>query len=283
MRILVTGANGQLGKELNSCLSKSNLEIICLDRSKLDITKISKVKEIIEDLMPDWVINCAAYTKVDLAEKNISTANNVNGIGPENLALICKNYKSKLLHISTDSVFSSFSPKHFDRDEKTNPINQYSKSKVLGEELSMDKFNEGTWIIRTSWLYGEYGGNFITTVMNKIINNERINVVDDQFGQPTFSKNLANFIKIFIFQPPKPGIYHFTDLGYVSRYDFAKQIYIILGLDLSFITKVSTKIHEGIAVRPKYSLLAPGQFLYNDLEQLTWQESLEHFLKNIER
>jgi dTDP-4-dehydrorhamnose reductase len=283
MRILITGANGQLGKELNTCFSKSTLEIICLDKDHLDITKISKVKDFVENFMPDWVINCAAYTNVDLAEKNISTSNNVNGIGPENLASICKTYKSKLLHISTDSVFSSISPKYFDRDDKTNPINQYSMSKVLGEKLSTDKFAEGTWIIRTSWLYGDYGGNFINTVMNKIANREHINVVDDQFGQPTFSRNLANFIKTFIFQPPKPGIYHYTDLGYVSRYDLARQIYIILGIDLTSITKVGTKVHEGVAVRPKFSLLASSQLPFSNLENLTWQESLQYFLKSIKK
>ena len=280
MRILITGANGQLGKELNSCFSKFNVEIISFDKTQLDITKIDKIRDCVENFLPDWIINCAAYTNVDLAEVNINSSNNVNGTGPENLASICKSYGSKLLHISTDSVYSNNLPSFFDVDQKTNPINQYSKSKVLGEELSMFKFKKGTWILRTSWLYGEFGGNFTHAILNKVSNNEIIQVVDDQFGQPTNSRNLAKFIKSFVFQPPNPGIYHFTDHGYVSRIDFARQILIFRGFDLSRIRSVSTIKQEGIAVRPKFCLLAPSKLTYDDVDCISWQESLQHFLKD---
>jgi dTDP-4-dehydrorhamnose reductase len=280
MKILITGASGQLGKELSSCFSKLNVEIISFDKTLLDITKIDKIRDCVENFLPDWIINCAAYTNVDLAEVNIDSSNNINGTGPENLASICKSYKSKLLHISTDSVFSNNLPKFFDVDEKTNPINQYSKSKVLGEELSMFKFKEGTWILRTSWLYGEFGGNFTHAILNKVSSNGIIQVVDDQFGQPTNSRNLVQFIKSFIFQPPNPGIHHFTDQGYVSRIDFARQISIFLGIDPSLIRSVNTKKQEGIAVRPKFCLLAPSNLLYGDVDYMSWQESLQYFLKN---
>ena len=281
MRILITGANGQLGKELNSCFSKFNVEIISFDKTQLDITKIDKIRDCVENFLPDWIINCAAYTNVDLAEVNIDSSNNINGTGPGNLASICKSYGSRLLHISTDSVYSNNLPRFLDADQKTNPINQYSKSKVLGEELSMFNFKEGTWILRTSWLYGEFGGNFTHAILKKASNNEIIQVVDDQFGQPTNSRNLANYIKSFIFQPPNPGIYHFTDQGYVSRVDFARQILIFRGFDLSLIRSVGTKKQEGVAVRPKFCLLAPSNLLYDDVDCISWQESLQHFLKDL--
>jgi dTDP-4-dehydrorhamnose reductase len=281
MRILITGANGQLGKALISCFSEFNVEIISFDKNQLDITKIDRVRDCVEKSLPDWIINCAAYTNVDLAEVNINTSNNINGTGPENLALICKSYGSKLLHISTDSVYSNNLPIYFDSDQKTNPINQYSKSKVLGEELSMFEFKEGTWILRTSWLYGEFGGKFIHAILNKLSSNRTIQVVNDQFGQPTNSRNLANYIKSFIFQPPNPGIYHFTDQGYVSRVDFARQILIFSGFDLSLIRSMGTKKQEGIAVRPKFCLLAPSNLLYDDVDCISWQESLQHFLKDL--
>jgi dTDP-4-dehydrorhamnose reductase len=252
-----------------------------VNKTELDITKIDQIRAQVESFLPDWIINCAAYTNVDLAEVNIDYSNSINGAGPGYLASICKSYGSKLLHISTDSVYSHNIPRFLDAHERTNPINQYSKSKVLGEELSMFKFKEGTWILRTSWLYGEFGGNFTHAILNKVLNNESILVVNDQFGQPTNARNLAKFIKSFIFQPPNPGIYHFTDQGYVSRLDYARQISIFLDSDPSLIRSISTEKQEGIAARPKFCLLAPSNLFYDDVNYLSWQESLQYFLKDL--
>jgi dTDP-4-dehydrorhamnose reductase len=279
MKILVTGANGQLGTELLQSLAQTSIEIITATRSQLDITIKNHVKDYLRYHRPDWVVNCAAYTDVDLAEKNLEQSYLVNAMGPENLAQVCESVGSKLLQISTNSVFSSDTPKFFTPDDIVNPMNQYSKSKALGEKLIVKNCSKNYWIIRTSWLYGNYGGKFVHSILEKNYLNNPISVVDDQFGQPTNSQDLAEFVKSFILEPPSMGIYHFTNIGYVSRFDLAKQILFFFSGDDSKVKRIKTKKMIGVAERSRYSLLS----LENDSfapknEYIPYDESLRQFL-----
>jgi dTDP-4-dehydrorhamnose reductase len=284
MKILITGANGQLGTELLRTLEQKNIKIITATKTQLDITIHNQVKDYLAYHRPEWVINCAAYTDVDSAEKNLELAHQINAIGPENLAHGCEFSGSKLLHISTDSVFSSDTPKYFTPYEIVNPINQYSKSKALGEELIVKKCSKNYWIIRTSWLYGNYGGKFVNSILKNIYMNKHVSVVDDQFGQPTNSKDLAEFIKSFILEPPSIGIYHFANIGYVSRFDLAKQISLFFNRDCSQFERIKTEKKIGIAERPKYSLISLDKNSFTPKNgYIPWDESLTQFLSQRER
>ena len=279
MKILITGANGQLGTEMLQSFAQTNIKIIAATRTQLDITIHNHVKDYLRYHRPDWVINCAAYTDVDLAEKNLEQSHQVNAIGPENLALVCESIGSKLLQISTNSVFSSDLPKFFTPGDIVNPINQYSKSKAIGEELVVKNCSKNYWIIRTSWLYGNYGGRFIHSILEKIYLNGFISVVDDQFGQPTHSRDLAEYIKSFILEQPNIGIYHFTNIGYVSRFELAKQILLFFSGDNSKLKSIKTKKEIDLAERPRYSLLSlENNYFTPKNGYIPFDESLRQFL-----
>jgi dTDP-4-dehydrorhamnose reductase len=281
MKVLVTGASGQLGKELTQIFSKGKIQLIPVSRSHLDITNYSNVKSYFIENKPDWVVNCAAYTNVDKAEKDKVESTKINTLGPQVLANICELIGSKLLHISTDSVFSSDLPILFNVDDSTNPINQYSMSKSHGEQLIMKIYGASSWVIRTSWLYGEHGGKFVHNILENIKLGNNLDVVDDQFGQPTYTKNLALYIKNFILQLPNPGIYHFTDAGYASRFDLASEIAKQLKINNISIKNIKTKVNTDIAIRPKYCLLTSSNDLYkSNTEPMLWQESINIFLRN---
>jgi len=279
MKILVTGASGQLGRELVQIFSESRIELLSATRIQLDITNYDQVKNYLSQYLPDWVINCAAYTNVDLAEKNTVLSHQVNAHGPENLAKICDGLGLKLLHISTNSVFASNFVKYFYTNDLTNPINQYSKSKAEGEELVMSGHSRNYWIIRTSWLYGNYGGSFVHNILRKIQTKELISVVNDQFAQPTNSRDLAIYIKNFIQKPENPGVYHYANLGYASRFDLAQQIFRHQQANDSLLMSVETVFQKDVAARPKYSLISlENSVIQNEIELFPWQESLGLFL-----
>lgn len=281
IKVLVTGASGQLGKELTQIFSKGRIQLIPVSRNHLDVTNYSNVKSYFIANKPDWVVNCAAYTNVDKAEKNKVESTKINTLGPQILANICELTGSKLLHISTDSVFSSDLPILFNVNDSTNPINQYSMSKSHGEQLIIKIYETSSWVIRTSWLYGAHGGKFVYNILENIKLGNSFNVVDDQFGQPTYTKNLAMYIKNFILQLPNPGIYHFTDSGYASRFDLASEIVKQLKIKNISIKNIKTKVNPDIAIRPKYCLLTSTNDLYNSsIEPMLWKESIKIFLRN---
>jgi len=280
MKILIIAADGQLARQLLETFSDIEVEVVSTTKKQLDITSHKQVNSYLVTLTPDWIINCAAYTNLDLAENNIYQSNQVNAIGPENLAKNCKLIGAKFLHISTNSVFSSEHLEFFSPSGVTNPVNQYSKSKVLGEKLVLQEYPENSWIIRTSWLYGEYGGNFVHSILNKIQEKGAIRVVDDQFGQPTYSSNLATYIIDFILQPPNPGIYHFANLGYTSRFDLAAKILFFMRADAARLESAQTVEVKNKAFRSKYSLIYLNSDSYLPKKEfIHWEESLEQFLR----
>lgn len=279
-KILITGSNGQLGRELTNTLTSKDFELIALNRSQLDISDFQQVRTIFLEYKPDLVLNCAAFTNLDLAEQQICESNKVNSEGPNLLARACEYTSSKLLHFSTDAVFSSNQFKFFGSKELTNPVSQYGKSKAQGEKMLLEKYAKNVWIIRSSWLYGSYGGRFVHNILASIRKKLPIKVVDDQFGQPTNTRNFGIYIRNFILNPPDFGIYHYADFGYTSRYNFVKQILLDLGFENYKIIATKTLIADNLALRPRYSLLS----LQNDsispgTKFLPWQESLTEFIR----
>ena len=282
MKVAITGASGQLGRELQRTFSEAGVQLVAKNREQLDITNAKEISDFLDESRPEWLVNCAAYTKVDQAEFEIEESLRVNAEAPQVLAQLCRDRGTKLIHISTDSVFSSEVPSLFSISHTTNPINQYSKSKALGEELVLKNYSDGAWIIRTSWLYGEFGGKFVHAIVDKMNGKEHLQVVIDQFGQPTNTKDLASYIYALIMHEPYPGIYHFAGEGYVSRYNFAKQIIINLGGDASRVIGIETVGQKSMAIRPKYSLLELENSSFPSLKYVyNWEDSLVQFTNHM--
>lgn len=278
MNVAITGASGQLGRELQRALSNMNVKFEARSRNEVDISKSEQVSLFLDQIKPNWLVNCAAYTKVDLAEEEIRKSLDANALGPKTLAQNCRERNIKLIHISTDSVFSSEKPKYFGAHEKPNPTNQYGKSKMLGEEFALLDNAEATWVVRTSWLYGDFGGQFVHNILRRLNDSDPISVVNDQFGQPTYAKNVAYYIYGIMLGTPNPGIYHFADSGYTSRFGLAKQIISNLGGDNSRVIGVETHFGDSPATRPRFSLLGlEGSDFPPSAFNLPWAESLAKF------
>lgn len=262
MKVIVLGSNGQLGRSLKSLENKSNLEIIFFDKKKLNINSRDDLEENINFNRPDIIINTSAYTDVVEAESDYTNALKVNFEGVKNIALICKKYSIKLIHFSTDYVFDGLSKKPYTENDATNPINNYGKSKLAGEKVLQEILTEHI-IIRTSWLYSHYNGNFFTTIARKLIGGEELNVVDDQIGRPTSVRLLSNatyeILNKIQSQELHWGIYHIAGKEIMSWYEFAKVIQQTLlhngYKNQGFIKKSKTNHLKSRVYRPMYSVL----------------------------
>ena len=221
MKILVTGSSGQLGMEINKISTNYNYDWYFTSSNNFDISKLNKINSNLSEINPDVIINCSAYTSVEKAEKDYRSANILNN---KSVGLISKwtnNNNCKLIHISTNFVFNGTSNIPLKEDCETGPVNIYGKTKLDGD-LACVTNNPNSIILRTSWLYSSYGNNFVKNIISKIRNNEHINVVNDEYGSPTYAANLANVImKIISNKFWHPGIYNFTDDGDLSWYNFA--------------------------------------------------------------
>ncbi|TDS18642.1 dTDP-4-dehydrorhamnose reductase [Maribacter caenipelagi] len=253
-KVLVTGANGQLGQ----CLQKTaplykNLEFAFKNSKELDITDVLSIKKTFDLVDFDYCINCAAYTDVEQAEKTPDIAFKVNAEGVKNLALACKKRKVGLIHISTDYVFDGEKNEPYTTDDIPNPINEYGRSKLMGEKYIQESMVDYI-IIRTSWLYSEFGKNFYTTILEKAKAGENLAVTDNQIGCPTNANNLALIIVEKLAQNNNFGIENFTDGYSCTWFDFAKKIL----LENNLTNKVQlekVKNYRTFATRPKYSVL----------------------------
>jgi dTDP-4-dehydrorhamnose reductase len=260
-KILVTGANGQLGKELQVCASldtsSSPYEFIFLSREDLPIQDAERTSRFIEQAQPAYFINCAAYTAVDKAETEKDLAFAINGDAVGSLAAACKQAGARLIHISTDYVFDGHSAIPLKESDPTGPINIYGASKLKGEHLALQQ-NENTVIIRTSWVYSEFGNNFVKTMIRLMQEKEKISVVDDQIGSPTYAANLAGVVlQIVTGGKFVPGIYHYSNEGQISWFEFALAVKE-LTLSHCIVSPVSTAQYPTPAKRPHYSLLDKG-------------------------
>lgn len=277
--ILVTGQNGQLGNELK-VLSAINPQYnyVFTSAGELDIADAEKVNEFFNRYKPAVCINAAAYTAVDKAETDKDVALKINAYAIGTLAENCAKINAKFIHISTDYVFDGTASSPYKEDYPVNPVNFYGESKLKGEEIALEK-NPSTIIIRTSWVYSFFGNNFVKTVLRLMKERESISVVNDQFGSPTYAADLAAAILHIAAQPEdKPGIYHFSNEGIISWFDFALAIKELAGLSCD-IKAVDTSGYPTPAKRPGYSAMDKAKIKSAfGIEIKPWKESLQKCL-----
>lgn len=280
-KILITGCNGQLGQELKNKL-KHKYELILTSRQILDITDEIKTIEFIKEKMPNIIINCAAFTAVDLCEERESDVYFVNAIGPKNLAIVAEQVNAKLVHISTDYVFDGEGVKTengvvrpYIESDKPNPQSAYGRTKLAGERFVSENTNR-YFIIRTAWLYGE-GKNFVRTMINLSKTNSEVRVVNDQIGSPTSTAELANMIEKLI-GTKEYGIYHGTCEGFCSWYDLTCEIYRFMDIQTRVIP-VTTDEFPRSAKRPKYSVLENRKLNELNIYKFNnWKNALNEYL-----
>jgi dTDP-4-dehydrorhamnose reductase len=282
LKVLITGARGQLGTELVSLFKEVNgVEVVGLGREDLDIIDYNHVKKMMFEFMPDVVIHSAAYTNVDLAEDEPEKAFLVNCIGTKNLAIAASKIKAKLVYISTDYVFNGESNEPIGEEETPSPLNVYGQTKLAGENYVRKHLNE-YFIIRTSWIYGEHGKNFVKTMLELAEKRKKIRVVDDQIGCPTYTLDLAQCI-IRLISTEKYGIYHVTNSGSCSWYEFAKAIFDETYMDIN-IVPCKTAEFPRKATRPQYSVLNGTVLGANGFPPMRhWREALAHFFERFEK
>ena len=276
--ILVTGANGQVGKEFQELSSYfPTYKFLFASRENLPVENYNVVKKYFNGQQIDFCINCAAYTAVDKAETEKEKAFSINAEAVGNLAAICKAHATKLIHISTDYVFSGNGTAPYKEEDMIDPVNIYGASKLRGEELALNN-NAETIIIRTSWVYSSFGNNFVKTMLRLMKERESINVVSDQFGSPTYAADLAHAVmKIVEHQNvSQSGIFNYCNQGIISWYDFAMAIKIISKSDCN-INAIPTSQFPTPAKRPQYSVLDTHKIRSTfDLAIPGWAESLQN-------
>ncbi len=283
MKILVTGGNGQLGSELHKISTNYNFEWKFTNRISFDISDLNNIKYYLDMCKPNIIINCAAYTKVDRAEDAFKITNIINHKAVKLIAKWCNDNKSRLLHISTDYVYDGISKVPYVESDATNPLNNYGKTKLLGD-LACRKHNPLSIIIRTSWLYSSFNNNFLTKMVKLMKDKHEIEVVDDQLGSPTYAADLA-YVIILIIQDKKwhSGIYNYTNSGNISYYEFANQIKSIYGFP-TIIKPITSKKYSPKVIRPKYSILDNSKIINTfNIKQIDYFDSLKkciEILKN---
>lgn len=283
MKILITGANGMLAKEVREKFAKEN-EITLTDVTELDITKEKAVFDFINNLKPDYIINCAAFTAVDKAEECYELADRINGDGPTNLAKAAKFVGCKLVHISTDYVFGGDLDlsQNYSEDDEKNPVTVYGITKLHGEQGIQNTMEE-YYIFRTAWLYGIGGNNFVKTMTKLGTQRDEINVVSDQHGSPTYAKDLSNIIYQAIENKIPYGIYNATNEGYTTWYDFAKEILTEQGIECK-VNPVTTEEYIEMmkvtqAKRPYNSKLSKDKLKECGIIVPEWKDALKRYLE----
>ncbi|MDU4802765.1 MAG: dTDP-4-dehydrorhamnose reductase [Clostridium butyricum] len=291
MKILITGSKGQLGNELKDIINKGyseigkvsecikNSQVFDFDVDKLDITDLKSVKNVLNTIKPDVVINCAAATNVDGCESDEDFAFKVNSLGPRNLAMVCEEMGARLVQVSTDYVFSGVGEKPLTEYDLTAPYSVYGKTKLLGENY-VREFCSKYYIVRTAWLYGYVGHNFVYTMRRLGKEKDSINVVNDQIGNPTHANDLAYHI-LKLIETDEYGVYHCTGKGECSWYDFAKMIIELSGEEC-IVNPCTSEEYKTPAKRPEYSSL-DNMMLRNTVgdEMRNWQDAIKSFIENL--
>jgi dTDP-4-dehydrorhamnose reductase len=283
--ILVTGANGQLGMKIRDCAKDfPKFNFLFTDIQELDITNKIELESFVVDNKIDLIINCAAYTAVDNAENDLDNAYKLNSFAPESLAEISTRHNLKFIHISTDYVFDGTANLPYNEVSQTNPASVYGKSKLDGEKRALNS-NTDCVIIRTSWLYSEYGNNFAKTILRLAKEKEMLKVVYDQVGTPTYAGNLAESVLLIVngfFSKDiwNPGIYHYSNLGVCSWYDFAIKLVKSKNIEIEIIPVLS---HEFVtkAKRPAYSVFDKSKIIKTfGIKIPYWTDACDEMLKN---
>jgi dTDP-4-dehydrorhamnose reductase len=282
MRILVTGSHGQLGRCIQDlAIENPKEEFVFTDYQELDITQTDKVNDFFANRSFDYCINCAAYTSVDTAENEPDIVFKINAEGPKNLAKACLDFGCILIHISTDFVFDGTKKTPYTEEDIPNPINVYGASKLKGE-LNLKQILDKYFIIRTSWVYSEHGSNFLKTMLRLGKERDELKVVNDQMGSPTYAADLAAFIIfLIIHKKDEYGLFHFSNQGSISWYDFAKTILKLISSNCE-ILPITTVDYPTAAIRPSYSVLDKTKVkkLFK-IDIPEWEASLTHCLNKI--
>jgi dTDP-4-dehydrorhamnose reductase len=278
MKVLVTGSRGQLGAEVLSVLTGRH-DVFGFGRDELDITDEDQVRKTVYEILPDVIIHCAAYTAVDLAETEAERAYRVNAVGTRNVASSAAHARAKIVYISTDYVFNGQSDRTYPEHDAADPINVYGRSKLAGE-LFVQSLSSRHFIVRTSWLFGKHGSNFVKTMIKLAREHRKLQVVDDQLGSPTYAADLASFLSMLI-ETEKFGIYHVSNSGSCSWYEFAKEIFLQAGITAELMP-CTTEQFLRPAARPKNSVMDHTAMRSNGFTMLPpWQDALSRFLLEI--
>ncbi len=296
MRILVTGKNGQLGKSIHKVVNsevKTNNNLIShnfvfVGREELDLNSESKISHYFDSSDKfDIIINCAAYTAVDKAEEEKDIANQVNHIAVEQIAQIAKKQQAKLIHISTDYVFDGESGQSYIETDETNPNNVYGRTKLAGEKALQETMPTDAIIIRTSWVYSEFGNNFVKTMLRLGKERDELSVVSDQIGSPTYATDLANAIlevinnKVFREEGWKTQVYHYSNAGEISWYEFSKEIFELADIQCS-VSPITTELYPTPAKRPKNTLMNKDKIAETfSVDIPDWKESLNTYITTL--
>ena len=280
MKILITGAQGQLGTELRHLLDARGITYRATDAKDLDITDEAAVNQYFADYQPDVVYHCAAYTAVDKAEDEAKALNQlVNVDGTRNLAKAAAKVDATLVYISTDYVFDGDSKEIYTVDDQPAPRNEYGRAKYEGEQ-QVQKYLKKYYIIRTSWVFGEYGHNFVYTMLNLAKTHKELTVVDDQYGRPSWTKTLAEFMTFAVDQHLDYGIYHLSNDNSCNWYEFASAI--LADKDVT-VKPVSSAEYPQKAWRPRHSILDLSKTNATGFEIPTWQDALKDFLQIVDK
>ena len=283
MRVLVTGSNGQLGTELVDLYSRRNDdEVLGVDLPNVDITNPESVAVAFASFSPDVVINCAAWTAVDAAEENEDTAFVVNADGPRVLAHACRDAGAWLVQISTDYVFSGDATVPYAEDAVPDPRSAYGRTKLAGERAVQQELPDAHYIVRTAWLYGREGSNFVKTMLRLEAERDTVDVVDDQVGQPTYAADLAAQIATLVDARPVAGVFHGTNAGTVSWHGFTQEIFRLIGADPGRVRAVTSEQFVRPAPRPAYSVLAHRGWAENGLSPMrSWRDALSQAISHL--
>ncbi|WP_312369288.1 dTDP-4-dehydrorhamnose reductase [Lachnoclostridium sp.] len=280
MRVVVTGVNGQLGYDVVKELKKQGFTAIGLTRENLDITDENQVMRTIREINPEAVIHCAAYTAVDLAEEETEKSLRVNALATSNLAKACAEIHAKMIYVSTDYVFPGEGEKPYETLDQVAPINWYGQTKYEGEQAVLREL-ESYFIVRVSWVFGKNGKNFVRTMLRLSEEKSTVSVVADQIGSPTYTVDLARCL-VDMIKSDKYGIYHATNEGFCSWYDFAKEIFRMSGRNIT-VQPLTSDEFPVKAKRPKNSRLSKEKLTEQGFERLpSWQDALSRYLNELQ-
>ena len=281
-QILLLGGTGILGSEFRTQLTAKNMKFESPSSAELDIRDLGQLSELVQMYKPHWIINCAAWTNVDGAEESFGQAKELNEVAVRNIAKTALVNSCSVIHLSTDYVFDGLSSVAYDENSPVNPVNKYGESKLLGESALSNILPNNSYVIRTSWLYGVNGRNFVKTMVAKAVKNEVANVVDDQMGSPTSARDLAGAILNIMEKAPAPGIYHYSNSGSCSWFELARTIYSMVGADPALVDPIKTASLNLKARRPQFSLLSKEKWRSADLSEIPeWEDALEELLPEI--
>ena len=279
---LVTGAAGMLGQDLVGVLRGQGEEVTGLTRADLDITDDAAVREAVTGYRPRVVINCAAWTAVDDAETQEAQALAVNGRGTANVAAACRAVGARLVQVSTDYVFSGDAIKPWAEDDLPAPRSAYGRTKLAGEQAVLSQLPHTGYVARTAWLYGENGSNFVRTMIRLEASQPTVDVVTDQLGQPTWSRDVAHQLVALARADVRPGIYHATSSGETSWFGLAQEVFRLIGADPDRVRPTTSSRYQRPAPRPAYSVLGHGAWAATGIPPMQdWKKALRQAISSL--